>query len=112
MIGRPSADLLVHLRQASLPLDDSAAAELRRALYRYVDEQREAGRAIDHVIVAVKRIASEAGIRPSAGISRAADVLAPMDQLLIDLVFWAVNRYVTPPASRPETATAPRGRHV
>jgi hypothetical protein len=94
MIGSFGAELLLfQLRLARPPLDDVAAAHLRRAVDSYVDELHLAGWTLQQVIVAVKRVASDAGFRPTTDPLVSVDSLGPGDALLVDLVRWAVDRY-------------------
>jgi len=89
-----SAELLrFQLRLARPPLDDVAIGHLHRAVDFYVDELHMADWALDQVIVAVKRIASDAGFRPTAGVPAGTESLGPTDQLLVDVVRWAADRY-------------------
>lgn len=94
MIISLSAELLrFQLRLAHPPLDDVAVGHLHRAVDFYVDELHMSDCALDQVIVAVKRIASDAGFRPTGGLPAGTDSLGATDQLLVDLVRWAADRY-------------------
>ena len=94
MIGSFSAELLLfQLRLARPPLDDIAAATLQRAVDSYVDELRLAGWTLQQTIVAIKRLASDAGFRPTTSPPVAVESLGPDDSLLVALVRWAVDRY-------------------
>jgi len=94
MIASLSAELLrFQLRLARPPLDDVAAGHMHRAIDFYVDELHMADWALDQVIVAVKRIASDAGFQPTTGVSDRTESLGATDQLLVDMVRWAADRY-------------------
>ena len=86
--------LLFHLHLRSPPLDATATARLRSALDQYVNELRRAEWPIDQVIVAVKRLAANAGVRPSSDLPLLDDELAPSDRLLIDMLRWSVEAYL------------------
>ena len=85
------------LRQAlsGLPgtLNAEAKARLRERVDAYVDETRALGWPIERVIVALKQIAAEAGLRSSTDVLRVKGGLEARDALLLDVVRWCVERY-------------------
>jgi len=88
-------ELRSHLSALNIPLDRSTRIALRAHVARYVDEGKELGWTPQHVIVAVKRIAHDAGLRPSENImdAEARPAMTPTDRLLVDLVGWCIDRY-------------------
>jgi hypothetical protein len=62
---------------------------------RYVDERKELGWTPQRVIVAVKQIAHDAGLSPSARVAGAPPDgnMTPTDRLLVDIVGWCIDRY-------------------
>jgi hypothetical protein len=88
-------ELRSHLSALHIPLDRSTRVALRAHVARYVDEGKELGWTPQHVIVAVKRIAHDAGLRPSENIVESPTRLAmtATDRLLVDLVGWCIDRY-------------------
>jgi hypothetical protein len=69
-------------------LDDS----LRDEVCAVVDELKGAGWPPERVIVAVKRIADDAGLRPSRNVLSATGDLSPDDALLVRMVQWCIER--------------------
>jgi hypothetical protein len=87
-------DLLrLHLESASRQLDVLAILHLRAALQVYVAELQGRGEPIERIIVAVKRVAADAGLRPSSDLPLTDAALDPNDRLLVDIVRWAVEHY-------------------
>jgi len=76
------------------------AAPDSRALYdevcAVVDHLKAAGWSPERVIVAVKRIADDAGLRPSRAVLAAQGALSPSDALLVRMVEWCIQRYYQP----------------
>jgi hypothetical protein len=58
-----------------------------------VDELKAAGWPPERVIVAVKRIADEAGIRPTKAVLVRTAELANDDAMLVQMVSWCIERY-------------------
>jgi hypothetical protein len=86
---------------AVVALRDDIARGLRPSLHSalyekvcaVVDELKAAGWPPERVIVAVKRIADEAGVRPSKNVlSRGADITDD-DALIVQMVKWCIERY-------------------
>jgi len=71
-----------------------------RALYgevcAVVDHLKAAGWPPERVIVAVKRIADDAGLRPSRAVLAAQGALSPSDALIVRMVEWCIQRYYEP----------------
>lgn len=94
----PATELLRQLAELRLPLDGSARDSLRTAVADYVDQTKRLGWAPERVLVGVKRVAHEAGLRPSTRIvlTAASHGLNEKDALLLDLIGWSIDRYYDP----------------
>jgi len=90
-----ATELRSHLSALNIPLDRSTRNELRARVARYVDGGKELGWTPQRVIVAVKHIAHDAGLRPSDGIvgSQSQPGLTASDRLLVDMIGWCIDRY-------------------
>ena len=87
-------DLLrLHLESAAQQLDVLAILHLRTALHVYVAELQGTGEPIERIIIAVKRVAAGAGVRPSSDLPLPDAALDHNDRLLVDIVRWAVEHY-------------------
>ena len=95
MPGQPDADPSA-LRQAlntiKLPLSSEARRSLRATVFDYVDALKAAGRPPEHVILAVKKLAFDAGYQTTSHIVYSEKVYGP-DALIVELVSWCIERY-------------------
>src|SRR5438093_10098652 len=100
----------VRLREtlSALPavLDDREKAALRSQVHDFVDASRQKSWPIERIIVAIKQLAAEAGLRTSTDLLRAKSNLELRDALLLDVVRWSVERFYgytrgTPPRGSP-----------
>ena len=88
------------------PLDEPTHDRLLTAVCTYVDDAKQAGWGPERVLVAVKRIAHDAGSRPSARVVLTTPLdqtLTAKDELLIALVGWCIEKYY----DRPRDESAP-----
>jgi hypothetical protein len=77
--------------------------ELHQRVRAMVDELRVAGWPPERVIVAVKQVAEDAGLRPSRGVLSATVPLNAQDAALVKMVRWCIEQYYdvdSPPATR------------
>jgi hypothetical protein len=81
------------LLDTRFPLTDSALATLRSHVFAFVDERKLDGWAPEQIILAIKRTADEAGMRPLPNGAVPGEPVRPMDALLIKMVGWSVERY-------------------
>ena len=85
------------LRQALAAAPETLGAEskerLRTHVVAFVDAVKAQGWPIERVIVAVKEVAAEAGVRSSTDVLRLSGAPANRDALLLDIVRWTVERY-------------------
>src|SRR4029079_6762388 len=58
-----------------------------------VDELRAAGWTPERVIVAMKQIASDAGLHPSRKLYVVTESVHDRDVLLVDMIGWTIRRY-------------------
>ena len=78
------------------PLNAFVEREIRRQVYEYADELKDLGLPPERVIVAVKRVANEAGLH-SSRIVPSPKQLEGKDKLLVDMVGWCIERYYGKP---------------
>jgi hypothetical protein len=76
-----------------LPLTPSAKDGLRGAVCTYVDELKALGWLPERVIVAVKQLAREAGLKSSAWKVLTSTPNTASDNLLVEVVGWCIERY-------------------
>jgi hypothetical protein len=101
MLDRDStARLRKRFAELRIPPSDVDRAALRQLVFEYVDELKGLGWTPERVIVAVKSIAREAGVRQTSGILRNDLPIAGPDKLLVDVVGWCIQRYYSPPIAR------------
>ena len=81
------------LFELRFPLSDEKRAAVRAHVFDFVDEKKAEGWPPEQVIVAVKRIADDVGLRASPGVIYKREAWRPSDALLIDMVKWCVERY-------------------
>jgi hypothetical protein len=70
-----------------------AKAALRQDVLEFVDMLKTKGVPVERVIIAIKQLAAEAGLRSSADVLRLSARLKVRDELLLDVVRWAVERF-------------------
>lgn len=81
-------------RLREYPLNDTRATRdaLRHDVYAYVDELRGHGWPPERVIVTVKQIARDAGVRKRGTLAASVSTEA-RGRLLVEIVGWCVERY-------------------
>lgn len=94
----PSA-LRLALNSVKLPLSSEARGPLRAQVFAYVDALKAAGRPPEQVIVAVKKLAFDAGYQTTSHIVFSEKVYGP-DALIVELVAWCIERYYGPRGSQ------------
>lgn len=80
-------DAALHERLASLvePLDASTEDGVQRLIWDFVDDRKAEGSPPERVILAVKQIALEAGLKPTMS-----------DDFFVEMVGWCIQRYFHP----------------
>jgi hypothetical protein len=101
--GIAAERLLRELQDPATPFAEGGTEQLRVVVGAYVEEMRNAGFAVEHVIVSIKRLAAEAGLRPPR-MPISGRALTSSEQQLADVIRWCVEWYyqpvdVTPPTS-------------
>jgi hypothetical protein len=76
-----------------MPTDEVATRELQRHVWAYVDDRKSAGWTPERIIIAVKQIAREAGLRPSTLVARPHANITTTDELLVEMIGWCIGRY-------------------
>lgn len=66
---------------------------LRAKVDAFVDAAKAEGWPVERVIVALKQVAAEAGVRSSTDVLRVNSRLLTRDTLVLDMVRWCVERY-------------------
>lgn len=78
---------------ANVPVDERSQRELQAYVWNYVDDRKRAGWPVERVIIAMKQIARDAGLKPSSFIVRPEAKITSMDELLVEMVGWCIRRY-------------------
>ena len=79
-----------HRRGAHTGMKESA---LRAQVRAVVDDLRALGWPAERIIIAVKEIASEAGLRPSPNFTNPSASATDHEDLLSRIVSWCIERY-------------------
>jgi hypothetical protein len=87
--------------QASHPTITEAALQttLRELVYTVVDEMKAAKWPPERVIVAIKLIVNDAGLRASYGVLASDADLSEVDAVLLNVFGWCLERYFGPELS-------------
>ena len=85
--------LAARLAEVSFPLPAPLEREIQRQVCEYADELKGLGLPPERVIVAVKRVANEAGVSSTSRIVPSPTLLEGKDKLLVDMVGWCIERY-------------------
>ena len=86
-------DLRGELSRLRFPVSEAQRLGLRDSLNCVVDEQKALGAPVERIILALKQIARDAGLQPRSRIALVNARNSGMDELLADIVAWAVARY-------------------
>jgi hypothetical protein len=82
-----------HLSRMQFPLSPGTRAEVYACLCEYVDAAKALGWTPERVLIDVKRIAREAGLRMTRNALRSGYRPTGVDLLLGDMVRWCIERY-------------------
>jgi len=91
--ARFAAALHIQLSGLKVPLSPATRTTVYAGVCEYVDAVKAMGWPPERVIVAVKRIAADAGVQSSTRMMLTGGALTDRDQLLVDLVGWCIERY-------------------
>jgi hypothetical protein len=95
----PAERLRRRLADLTFPIDDHARTEVRRCVDEYVDSLKTEHAPPERVLIALKRIAGEAGIRSRALPTDAGR--GARSDLVMDMVAWSIERYYAPQKREP-----------
>ena len=95
----PADRLRRRLADLTFPLDDDARSEVRRCVDEYVDSLKAQDAPPERVLVGLKHLAEEAGVRSRA--LPAAASRGSRSDLLMDMVAWSIERYYMPSKREP-----------
>lgn len=90
----PADRLRQRLADLTFPPDDEARAEVQRCVQAYVDSLKAESWPPERVVIGLKHIADEAGIR--AGSLPTMEGRVARADLLMDMVTWSIERYFAP----------------
>jgi len=90
----PAERLRRRLADLTFPVDDAARRDVRRCVDDYVDSLKEQDWPPERVLVGLKRIAEESGIRSKP--LPLSESRASRTDLVMDMVAWSIERYYTP----------------
>ena len=85
-------DLHLRLSGITFPLTTRVESDIRERLGAYVDQLKELNLPPERIIVAVKRLANDAGIRSTSRRVATRASLDGADKLLVDMVGWCIER--------------------
>jgi len=89
----PATALQERLASICVPPDPATERDIERLVLDYVDERKAAGWPVERIIIAMKQIAREAGIRPSPFMTKPHGPITTTDELLVEMVGWCIRRY-------------------
>ena len=104
-INGPSALRLAFSLVGTPPSGESREA-LRRKVTAFVDDLRAEGCPPERAILAVKRLANDAGLSTTSGIVYGSGAATGPDALMMDLINWCMERYGLLPSQRGASRSA------
>lgn len=75
------------------PLSDETVSGIRSLIFEFTDDMRGEGWPLERIIVAVNRLANDAGVYVSPRVIWSREVVRGPDSLVVDMVGWCVARY-------------------
>lgn len=81
------------LRLTRMPPDSAERRAIRELVFAFVDERRRLGWPPERVVIGVKQIARDAGLRPSRLVIDRDARITPSDGLLGQMIEWCIDRY-------------------
>lgn len=75
------------------PLSDEAISGIRSRVFEFADDMMAQGWQPQRVIVAVKRLANDAGVYVSPRVVWSPELVRGPDSLMVDMVGWCIERY-------------------
>ena len=74
------------------PLSDETTSAIRRHVFDFADDMKAEGWHPERIIVAVKRLANDAGVYVSPRVIWSAEIVRGPDSLMVDMVGWCIQR--------------------
>jgi hypothetical protein len=87
------AALQQQIASTNPPMDEAALNALRACVCEYVDHQRRLEWPAERVVVALKRIARDPGLRLAMHPIKTIAGISALDELVAQMVSWAIYRY-------------------
>jgi len=75
------------------PLPDETISAIRRQVFDFADDMRAQGWQAGRIIVAVKRLANDAGVYASPRVVWSPEIVRGPDSLMVDMVGWCIESY-------------------
>src|SRR5262245_24967852 len=92
-VAAMAKSLTARVAAVQFPLSRFAERESQRCFWAYADTLKKVGLPPERVVMAVKRVASEAGVHATSRITTMPTELDGRDKLLTDMVNWCIERY-------------------
>src|SRR5689334_12925148 len=83
------------------PLSDETIAEIRARVYAFSEDMKVDGWQAERIIVAVKRLANDAGLYVSPRVVWSPEIVRGPDSLMVDMVGWCIEHYYGPRGPQP-----------
>jgi len=77
----------------AVPLDANTERDVQPLVWDFVDDRKAAGWPPERIILAIKQIAREAGLKTSTTVVKRDTTLTATDSFLVELVGWCIHRY-------------------
>jgi hypothetical protein len=75
------------------PLSHETISAVRSQVFDFVDDMKAQGWQAERIIVAVKRLANDAGVYVSPRIVWSPEIVRGPDSLMVAMVGWCIERY-------------------
>jgi len=92
-VAELAGPLKAHLSTIRFPLSAAVRREIRIEVCEYAARLKELGIPPERVLVALKSVATEAGVKSTPSISFLPADLDSKEELLVDLVEWCIDGY-------------------
>jgi len=74
-------------------LPDETISAIRSQVFDFADDMRAQGWQAERIIVAVKRLANDAGVYVSPRVVWSPEIVRGPDSLIVDMVAWCIECY-------------------
>lgn len=75
------------------PLSDQTVSGIQSLIFEFTDDMQGEGWQVERIIVAVKRLANDAGLYVSPRVIWSREIVRGPDSLMVDMVGWCIARY-------------------